>query len=232
MNNADLVPGDDELQRLAAVRHRQLSCLFDVDSQEQVLPPPTPVAARPGDGRRVDFPNHNPLLGDPTAALAALGGKSRRQRPGGSKAVPPTPPGLSPTPSGPRLPTQAELAARYGSPTPPSAAPWPQSLTPPTPGTPPSERLPRRRRPLLPHLWRRLQWLVRSQPQAVAQHVGFMALGALIRFLAPSPALVPVVLGISLLTVVALFLFCPGWREQRLTACLLLGLWLSTFLFR
>lgn len=230
MPDSNLTQGDTELQRLQAVRREQLSCLFDADSTLRALPP-TPVkpTVPPVGQKSLTFPNHNPIVVDSTAAAMAALGKSRRRKPGGSKVqgqpAPLPTPSPTATPPVPRLPTEAELAALYGK---PQASLPVQSL--------PQAELGRQtpaRRVTLVSLWRRARHFVRTRPrfmQELAQHVAFVVLGGSIRFFAPSPAAVPIVMGLAFLTIVCLFLFRPGWREQRLTGCLLLGLCLSSFL--
>ena len=225
MTDSELTQGDNDLQQLQAVRREQLSCLFDVDSKLQALTPPqAQPQVRQGPQKPLSFPNHNPIGSSTAAALDALG-KSRRKNPGGSKrqGQPPTQPIQQPL----HLPTPAELAAQYG-----------QLQTPQQPfqGEQPQGRpvKPGRRQVTLFSLWRRFQHFVSTQPQEsgkeIAQHVGFVLLGGALKFFAPSAAAVPVVVGLAVATIVLLFLFRPGWRELRLTSCLLLGLCLSSFL--
>ena len=229
MTDSELTQGDD-LQQLQAVRREQLSCLFDVDSKLQALPPPqAQPQVRQGPQKPLSFPNHNPIGSSTAAALDALG-KSRRKNPGGSKRQSQPPTQAAQTQQRLRLPTESELAAMYGQPQ------APQPLHPAQAQQAPQSDFVRRVPPqrfTLFSLWRRAKHFALTQPQEfgkeLAQYLAFVVLGGSIKFFAP-PTAVPVLIGLALLTIVCLFLFRPGWHEQALTACLLVGLCLSGFL--
>jgi len=240
MPDSDLTQGDDDLQRLQGIRQQQLSCLFDVDSNLQALsPPPVKAQVRQGSQKRLEFPNHNPIaFNSTTAALEALGsGRLRRNNPGGSQRQIQPPTRAAQTQQQPRLRTQAELATLYGPPQP--SQPSQRSAQPPLSQYQDEQSLqgrsvrPAGRQFNLVALCRRVRDFARTQPQEAAkefaQYVAFVALGWSIRYFAPSPAVVPLVVVLAVLTIVCLFLLRPGWREQGLTACLLLGLYLSGF---
>ena len=213
MTNSNLTPATSEQQQLEAARLDKLSCLFDVDSHVQALPPP-PTPARTQAQPTLSLPNHNPLPAD-AAALQALGlTRPRRKKPGGSRRQP--------------LPTQEPSPARDPGGQSTAFAGQPPFADQPFDGDDYPRPSARRQRVTLVGLCRWLYWYVSTKPTDAVQYPAFVVLGVVARLVIASNSFGVTCLVVASLGLTVVVGLCrTGWRELLLSSCLLVGVLLA-----
>lgn len=197
---------DPDLQSLEQARCETLSCLFDVDSHLQALPPPVekqPLQAT-SQSRPLSFPNSNPIPTDLTDnALRAL-----HRLNSGQQVSRPLPP---PHSFSPQAGVQGSVAES---------------------GQEPEYQVQRpliRRRVTLYSLYRSAVHCAKTLPQEAFFYPSFFVIGFVSRLFAQNALTSSLLVGSSLVLIAFVGIFRPRLRDLFLSLCLFLGVVLGGF---